>query len=484
MTDTQALEQQAPSLAAENGGSTASLSGVDYTFDGGWPTGDTAQRAYDDLDLVRALQMYRTFYPTVSCWAMFHGNAEIGVFPNRTWGSMSTLPRHVGFTLNSDTPYGGFLLDLSIGPIVIELPPGPLLGAGMDLNQRWVADLGLPGPDAGKGGKHLFVPPGYQGEIPDGYYLCHSTTFKVLTGVRAIPEHGDLDGAVARLRSVNVHPLEPAAVWEGLKWIDMSPDPQDTTPLKVEDTLDYWRALHEVVDSEPPFEGYREHYGELATLGIAKGQPFAPDERMRGILEKAARLGCQQMRVQSFADRRPDRVVWPDRQWQWAGLRYENGSFDTENYTDTYAREKWFFQAIATSPAMFRRDTQAGSLYWLGLRDASGAYLEGSKSYRLKVPLPVPARLFWSVTVYDTETRSQIDTEQGKAALRSLFELGDLPGDAAELFFSPEPPEGDAAKRWIQTIPGKGWFVYFRIYGPEGPAFDGSWKPGDFEISD
>lgn len=202
---------------------------------------------------------------------------------------------------------------------------------------------------------------------------------------------------------------------------------------------------------------------------------------MKGILEQAAKLGCAHMRVESFADRRPDRVVWKDRQWQWAGLRFENGSFDTANYTDTYARDKWFFQAIATSPAMFRRDAGAGSLYWRGLRDKAGIYLDGGKTYKLTVPQPVPGKLFWSVIVYDTETRIQVATDQRKAALRSLFELKDkMTGAMVDLYFGPKAPVGQDGQ-WIKTIFGKGWFVYFRIYGPQQPAFDGSWKPGDFE---
>lgn len=455
---------------------------VKYEFKGGYPTEETVRRAYDDLDLVRALQMYRAFYPTVSCAAIFKGNADLGILPNLGWGSMSTLPRHVGFTLNSDTPYGGFLLDLHVGPIVVELPPGLLLGVSLDINQRWVADLGIPGPDAGKGGRHLFIPPDQSEPVPDeGYHLCPSSSYRIVLGLRAIPEHGDVQAAMGMLKNVRIYPLDPNAAWSPPKWLDMTPAPQDTTPLRWEDNLDFWRALHKVVETEPPYTRYREHYGELASLGIAKGKPFEPDERLSDILTRAAKLGCQQMRVQSFADRRPDRVVWPDRQWEWAGLRFENGSFDTKDYTDTYAREKWFFQAIATSPAMFRRDANAGSLYWLGLRDASGAYLDGSANYRLKIQLPVPAHLFWSATVYDAETRSQIDTDQGQAALRSLFELKEASGQALELRFGPNPPEGGMSNRWIKTIPSKGWFVYFRIYGPTAPAFDGSWKPGDFE---
>ncbi len=132
---------------------------------------------------------------------------------------------------------------------------------------------------------------------------------------------------------------------------------------------------------------------------------------------------------------------------------------------------------------MFKRSAGAGSLYWLNTRDSTGAFLDGSNSYTLSVPQPVPNKLFWSITVYDAETRSEILTDQNKAALRSMFELADVPTDeTVELHFGPEVPfEGD--NRWIKTVSGRGWFVYFRIYGPEGPAFDGSWQLPDFKKS-
>jgi hypothetical protein len=188
--------------------------------------------------------------------------------------------------------------------------------------------------------------------------------------------------------------------------------------------------------------------------------------------------------VAAFGSARPDRIVWKDCQWEWAGLVSDNGGFRTPGGIDLEARDRWFAQAILASPAMFRRAPGAGSLYWLGLRDRTGAYLDGGKTYWLTVPLPVPERLFWSVTVYDAATRSQIQTDQDRAALRSLVELtADKLGKGAkgvDLFFGPEAPEGSEA-RWIKTIPGRGWFVYFRIYGPRPPAFDGSWRLGDFE---
>ncbi|MDF2190618.1 DUF1254 domain-containing protein [Paraflavitalea sp. CAU 1676] len=470
-------QQQQPGNST--GSATDSLG---YSFTGGYPSEATIQKAYDDADLTRAIQAYKFFYPTVSGYAILVGNGKVGVVPNKVFGRLDTKPKHVGYTLNSDTPYGPILLDLSIGPIVIEIPPGPLIVVGMDVNQRWVADMGIPGPDAGKGGKHLLLPPGYSGEIPAGYHVWKTSANLQVIGARSLPVGGDVAAAMNRLSTIKVYPLKPVAGWTAPTWPDLTDGPQDTTPLEWETNIQYWEQLHNALEAQPPVADYKHYYGELAVLGIAKGKPFSPDARMKRILEQAARTANAQIRVQSFADRRPDRVVWPDRKWEWAGLRFENGDFATPNYIDIDAREVWFYQAIGASPAMFRRQAGSGSLYWLGLRDNTGAYVDGGKTYKLSLPQPIPAGLFWSITIYDAETRSQVQTDQGKAALRSLFELKDLPTNApVELYFGPTAPAGKEGQ-WIKTIPGKGWFAYIRVYGPQQAAFDGSWKPGDFEV--
>ncbi len=457
-------------------------SDLGYEFVGGYPTKATIQKAYDDADLTRAIQAYKFFYPTVSGEAILQGNLKIGINPNTVSGTLDTKPLQIGFTLNSDTPYGPLLLDLSGGPIVVEVPAGPLIVVAMDVNQRWVADMGIPGPDAGKGGKHLILPPNYKGNIPSsGYHIWKSSSDNLTVGIRSLPVGGDVPAALDRIKTVKVYSFDSKSKEVPLQWLELTGKSQDTTPLEWENNIKFWEVLHKVIDREPVYEGYRAYYGELAVLGIIKGKPFNPDARMKAILEKAAKTANAQMRVQSFADRRPDRVVWSDRQWEWVGLRPENGDFDAPSYVDLDAREVWFYQAIGASPAMFRRQAGQGSLYWLGLRDKDGNYVDGAKTYKLTIPQPVPAGLFWSVTVYDAETRSQINTDQGYAALRSLFELKDIDKSApVDLYFSPKAPAGKE-KQWIQTIPGKGWFVYIRIYGPEAAAFDGSWKPGDFE---
>lgn len=452
-----------------------------YIFEHGFPTDATMTHAYDDADLERAIQAYKFFYPTVSGAAIIRGNEQIGIVPNEVFGILDCAPEQLVFTANSDTPYAPLLLDLSIGALVIELAPGPLIVCSMDINQRWVADMGLPGPDAGNGGKHLLIGPDYQGAVPaSGYYVHRASSNRQIVGVRSLPVEGDVAGAKERLKTIKVYPLDPRTRWEQPRWIDVTGKRQDTTPLAWEENIGFWAALHETLETEPMYDGYRNEYGELAVLGIEKGKPFEPDPRMAAILERAARTANAQLRVQSFGDRRPDRLPWHDRQWQWASLRYEDGDFNTRQRLDLEAREKWFYQAIGASPAMFRRDARAGSLYWLGVCDRTGAHLDGGCNYELTVPLPVPGKLFWSVTVYDTASRSQIQTDQKRAALRSLFELQETDGEHIDLYFGPEAPAGPA-HRWIKTLPGSGWFAYFRIYGPQPAAFDGSWKPGDFE---
>jgi hypothetical protein len=208
-----------------------------------------------------------------------------------------------------------------------------------DLNQRWVMDLGLPGPDAGRGGKHVFLPPGYAGEVPEGYFAGRSTTSRVLVMLRALPAGGDADAAVAMMKTVKVYPLGGSpADWPESSWVPLSEPGTDLTPLRWETSLAYWEQLHGLINSEPAYEGYRNYYGKLAAFGIIKGEPFAPDQRMTAILENAARIGNAQMRVQAFADRRPDRLAWPGRNWEWATLHPENGTFDADNYVDLTAR--------------------------------------------------------------------------------------------------------------------------------------------------
>jgi hypothetical protein len=454
-----------------------------YDFSQGYPIDEAARTALDDAAYQRALTAYRFWYPTVSAEGIFEGNRKVGIADNVALGVAATGPRQVGFTLNSDTPYVAGVLDLTDGPMVIELPPGAFIGLVDDHHQGWILDMGVPGPDAGKGGTHVVLPPDFDGPEPEGAFVGRSRTFKALIALRALPVGGDIPKALAALQSVKVHRLGDEG--DVLEIIDTSDRDLESTCLAWEDNLDFWRVLHKVLEEEPIVEEFRPMHGLLADLGIGKGSEFAPDGRMTDILERAALDGRDQMLVSAFASDRPDRIAWADRRWEWVGLVPGSAQFETDAGLDLEARDRWFAQAIVTSPAMFRRVEGAGSLYWLAARDDKGGYLDGGRNYKLEVPAPVPGKLFWSLTVYDAQTRSQVKTDQDKAALRSLFELqGVEAGDGRiELFVGPDAPEG-GEDRWIKTSAGRGWFAYVRIYGPEPPAFDGSWKLADFVAVD
>jgi hypothetical protein len=175
-------------------------------FKVGYPTPQAAQRAQDEQDLQRALQSYRFFYPTVSVEGVFQGTRAAGVANNKGALILSGAPRHLLFTGNSDTPYMGATFKLKeIGPLVIELPAGPYLGIVNDHNFGWVHDIGLPGPDAGKGGKHLILPPNYKDDVPPGYFTVRSKTNYILVGARAASRrrHGRRAGSATSRQDVS-----------------------------------------------------------------------------------------------------------------------------------------------------------------------------------------------------------------------------------------------------------------------------------------
>jgi hypothetical protein len=369
-----------------------------YALQGGFPSADASDRARDHADFQRAMIAYRFWYPTVSAEGIFNGARAAGIEDGKAISIAAVGPKQLAFTANSDTPYGFGVLDLANGPMVIELPPGPLIGLVNDHHQGWVLDMGLPGPDAGKGGKHLVLPLGYRGKIPAGYHTGKSQSVKALVAIRAMPVAGNVSGAMDALRTIKIYPLSSAAKPQLLQFVDTTAKGMDATLLPWEDNIQFWQVLHRVIEAEPLVPQFLAMHGLLSELGIGKGDPFNPDPRMTAILEKAAKAARDQMLVSAFDSVRPDRINWSDRKWEWIGLVPGSAQFETGNGLDLEARDRWFAQAIVTSPAMFNRAAGAGSLYWLSARDSSGAFLDGAKTYRLTIPQPVPAKLFWSVT--------------------------------------------------------------------------------------
>jgi len=454
----------------------------DQNFVQGYPTAALAESTKNEVDKQAAIDAYKLWYPTVSNVAAYKELDDKGIKDNTTLAYFNADPKGRLFTPNQDTPYGLARFDLKDGPMVIEIPAGPFIGLVDDIHQRWITDMGIPGEDKGKGGKYLLVPPGYKGKLPKGYFVRQAQVYAVLPAFRVIPQGGDMNAALEELKKIKFYPLKSASNPKAITYKKIS-GKYDMTPVKWEDQFQYWIELKKIVDSQPVVNEMKPMYGFLTRIGIEKGKPFTPDERMKKILMDAVKEGKKQMLVSAFANPRKEKMVWADRKWEWVNLlaEKENVDFTTASGIDLDARERWFAQAVASSPAMFLRKEGEGSLYWITVKDNNGNYLNGAKTYRVSVPLPVPANLFWSITLYDTQTRSFVETDQSRAAIRSLVELADLPQTGTiDLYFGPQAPSG-LDKRWIKTTPGKSFFAYFRVYGPAKKAFDGSWKPGDFE---
>jgi hypothetical protein len=201
---------------------------------------------------------------------------------------------------------------------------------------------------------------------------------------------------------------------------------------------------------------------------------------MRQILAEAAAVGNATARAIAFRTRDQSAYFYPDSAWKmlWIGNDYE---FSPGGILNTEARTFFFYIAAGISPAMTVKHVGMGSQYAFTERDAAGHYLDGGKSYRLHLPPNIPVKDFWSILVYDPQTRSILQTDQQFASLSSQkADITVNPDTSVDVCFGPTPPPGKEAN-WVQTVPGKGWFVFLRLYGPLEPWFDQSWRPGEIE---
>jgi hypothetical protein len=366
--------------------------------------------------------------------------------------------------------------------MVVELPPGPFIGFVDDHNMRWVQDMGLIGPERGQGGKHLILPPNYEGEVPDGYYAGRSKTRIVVVFIRLMPVGGDVAAALQAANDIKIYPLSEAGQPVTFRYIDVSDYTMPLPILTWETNIEYFRQLHAVIQTETAPSEFRPMLGMLAQLGIENGKPFDPDARMQRILEEAAQTGTAELRANFYAQRDPEFMAWEGRAWEWLIMQViiaETGDFGGPAYLNLEPSETYYFMGYGASAAMGKPAPGAGSIYWGAFRDGTGAYLDGGKTYKLTVPGPVPADLFWSNTVYDANMRTLIATDQDRAAIRSHIENPQANADGSyDFYFGPNAPEGKE-DMWIKTIPGIGWWSAFRIYGPQAAAFDGTWKLDD-----
>jgi hypothetical protein len=488
-------------------------------FKDGAPSKATVDKMYDQIDFTHAYNVFMNSLDGVSIATLRKGMQSAGVKDNEVIVFSDLMDsKSLFLTANADTVYAIGILDLTKGPMVLEVPP-KFLGAIDDQWFRWVIDIGLPGADRGEGGKYLVVPPGYGGELPQGgYFLARSRTNYVAWFGRAFIENrSDPKPAAESIRKfTKVYPYEaggigtpiaeflagkarlgrisappPTKFHEGSGKVMNTIPPNDWT---------FYETLNEIVQQEPATSLDPELMGSIAAIGIVKGKPFNPDARMRKIMTEALAVANAASRTLFMSPRDPSWYYYPGSAW-WnylfeTGYQFETPiplitregakPFPPTGYRTLDARTNFFYGITGITPGMAMRLTGIGSQYLFAMLDASKQYFDGAKTYKVTLPKGIPEANFWSFTLYDNMSRSMLDTPQrypraGNQSYPSPAAKASADGSTT-VYFGPTQPAGVDRGNWIQTMPGKGWFTILRLYSPLEPFFDKTWRPSEIEL--
>jgi hypothetical protein len=492
-------------------------------FTDGYPKGETAEKLRDHLDYLHGVETFMNTVQGVSTYAIRQAFLEAGIEDGDV-AIFSELmdSRTLALTANADTVYFWTYLDLSQGPLVVETP-ADTLGLFDDMWFRWISDFGLPGADRGQGGTYLLVPPGYDGPLPEGgCYVRHSRTNHVLLVGRAfINENPGMDPAptVARIKEqMKIYPYAAGGLGSsiGAYMTGKGPLGQPATPASprfVEGTglaintippndFGHYEMLDALVQLEPAEALDTELAGQFAAIGIVKDEKFAPDARLRRILDEAVAVGNAAARMHGMGASPTEGFRYYDGDTAWWNMLFVGGfeftnpppeitaerikPYPNKGARRLHSRTSMFYLATCITPAMCMRLTGVGSQYLAANVDTDGEPFDGAKTYRLSLPKDIPAARFWSLTLYDNQTRSMLQTPQ----LYPRAGSQEYPSPAAEaeadgstvVYFSPTRPDGIAEGNWIQTDPEKGWNTLLRFYSPLQPFFDKSWRAGEIEL--
>jgi hypothetical protein len=449
-------------------------------FIDGVPTPKTAQLVYENLDFERGVEAFLSGIPGASLVAMREGLRKLGA-ENGTIALFESLmdSKSLFLTANTESVYFFGWLDLKNGPMVVEGPPN-VLGVIDDFWFRYVTDFGNAGPDRGKGGKYLVVPPDYNGPLPSsGYHVVKSATYGNLLVGRGFLQNGSPRAAVESIQAhLRVYPYSQEGSPAPTRFLIASGIPVNTIHSN---DISFYEELNQIVQEEPAGAYGPDMSGIFRAIGIEKGKPFAPDARMTKVLTDAVAVGNATARAIDFANRDPAAPIYPDRHWNtpFIGGSYQWLADGARNFD---ARTMFFYAATVDTPAMAVAMPGVGSQYASANLDGNGEPFDGAKTYVLHVAPDVPVKDFWSLVLYDTQTRSMLQTDQQFPSVSSQRGLQRNADGSYDVYFGPKAPSGKESN-WIQTIPGKSWFTIFRLYGPLQAWFDKSWKLNDVALS-
>jgi hypothetical protein len=453
-------------------------------FFDGIPTEKTASLLFDNLDFMRGVETFLNGMPATSLEALRLGAAALGARNSNQVVIFDQLmdSNALFLTGNTSTVYCVPFLDLEKdGPTVVEIPAGAGPGTVNDAFFRFVIDMGPPGPDRGKGGKYLILPPDYEGEVPDGYFTAKSTSWVNWVALRGFLVDGKPDAATKMWKEgLKIYPLSKAANPPAMEFISGSKKKFNTIHAN---NYEFFEELHTVIDREPVEMIGPELRGLFSSIGIQKGKPFAPDVRMKKILTEAAAVANATSRTIFWYEREESAFLYEGSYWKrgFVAGNYEYLVDEGLGGRNLDARTQFYYMATVNTPAMTWKLIGKGSQYAWGYLDSKGNYLDGGKTYKLNIPKDPPAQKFWSMVAYDPQTRSELQTSQPFPSKQSQRDKMIVKKDGSiDLYFGPKAPAGKEAN-WIQTVPGKGWFSVLRLYSPTEAWYDKTWRPGEIE---
>jgi hypothetical protein len=387
-------------------------------------------------------------------------------------------------TPNPDSIYFmPFINTKDVGPVVLEIPPadeGSITGSVDDCWQTAIEDVGPAGVDKGQGGKYLILPPGYKEKVPVGYIAMPSDTFENYALLRSIPKSGsdaDVAKAVVYGKRIKLYPLSQAARAPETMFVDAIDVVYDAI---IPWDLRFLQSLDHIVQAEPWLTRDKAMIDQLKSIGIEKGKPFNPDAKTQDALKGAVREAHAWL-----ADKYENSYFPPPY--------YEGGHWHVPASPDVIEGSKNFFgspdkypvdgRGVAYTVGFFSaKHLGAGQFYLMTLKDKDGHSFEGGNTYRLIVPANAPVQQYWSATVYNRDTHALIRNVQRASRSSQNPELQKNADGSANIYFGPEAPAGKESN-WVPTSAGGKFEVLFRLYGPEKPLFDKTWKLPDIEKS-
>ncbi len=455
----------------------------DYQLDHSFPTAETTDKIYDLMDHQRASQLYLWSLPIVALERLIQNYFRTFDYKYGDFVRVESFNERRGYlTANETTNYALGVFNTEGAPAILDVPPGVIIGMVIDMWQESPTDIGIFGPNGGKGGKHIIIGPNTDlSLVPDmkdkmdDYQVHHIDTNRGLM--------------LARVAGADVEKVQ--LTWNQVQAYQYGDKPSTTVhgggnkyiPSFQPRGLAYWKMLHTAINNEPVAERDRHFMYWLKMLGIERGKPFNPTAKQKAALIDGAKTGELMAKALVYSERL-DGVI-RENDWRYVlggewgdGIKYNQSMTDYDIFDP---RARYTYEAVMTSPSMTVPRPGKAQGYVAKFEDSEGNRLKGGEKYVIEFESEIEATMFWSLTIYDVETRVLLDNQGLKdgsdVTIDSMKHQPKLNDDGSfVVMLGPDAAPKGWQSNYVRTLPGRGWFPYIRAYGAEPSFFDGTYQ--------